>query len=149
MAKLLKEWLKLWTPKHANPDAQKMSPITNKEIAMIELIKYGSKIFTEPDLKKISHMNKKDRKIYVAALYQIFLAMKDHRLFERFGFNLPTSAKKKKGATVNLFQKYDNWKFDVKTGDWKNTETDERLTGYVPPQEMIELLENHINTTLY
>ena len=146
---LLAEWLDLWTSKHANKQAQKMTPIRNKEIAMKELIKYGSKIFTEPDISKKSKLKKNDRTIYVAALHKIFLAMKDHRLFDRFGFDLPDASKIKKGATVNIFQEYDRWQFDVKTADWKNEETGERLTGYIPPQEMIDLLENHIDAALY
>ena len=56
MAKIIvQEWLKTIKTdkiKHVVPEAQHISPIKNKEAALIEVIKYGSKIFTEPDLKK-------------------------------------------------------------------------------------------------
>ncbi len=50
-------------------------------------MEYGSKIFTEPDVNKKSN-EKNKAKIHVAALNNIFQAMKGHRIFDRFGFNL-------------------------------------------------------------
>jgi len=55
-------------------------------------IKYGSKIFIEPDVNEKPATG--DAKIYAAGLYNIFDAMKGLRIFERFCFNLPPGSKK-------------------------------------------------------
>ncbi len=86
------------------------------EKAIIETVKYGSKIFTKPDLLKNS-VSKDRSKIYVGALDNILLAMKGHRIFERFGFNLPTRRAKNSG-TVALLQNYTGWVFDPTVFDW-------------------------------
>src|SRR5665647_1282606 len=59
---LVEEWIKQWRPtgklsyryKYTSPKAQKISKVTSLEHSLIETIKYGSKIFTEPDLKNKS-----------------------------------------------------------------------------------------------
>ena len=68
--------------------------IANLETALIEVVKYGSKIFTEPDLNKKGE-GKCDPKIYVAALDNIFNSMQGLRIFERFGFNFPKGTRLK------------------------------------------------------
>ena len=96
---LRREWIDQWKPTHkpnvyynkhkyASPAAQDIRKINDLEHALIETIKYGSKIFTEPDLKKKSRLPK-DHTIYASALHNIFTAMQGKRLFDRFGFNLP------------------------------------------------------------
>ena len=93
---LKREWLTKWRPipkttyryKYTAPAAQHIEPVYNLETALIETIKYGNKIFTEPDLNKKSNL-KTPLKIYARALDNILGAMKGKRKFERFGFNLP------------------------------------------------------------
>ncbi|MCC6412007.1 MAG: protein rep, partial [Saprospiraceae bacterium] len=92
---LVTEWQKLWNRGQktlASPLAQHIRRVENVERDLVELIKYGSKIFTEPDMNK-STKNKIPRMVYAAALDNIFAAMKPYRLFERFGFNLPPQSK--------------------------------------------------------
>lgn len=60
------------------------------EKILIEILKYSSKIFTEPDLEK---KDKANSIICVAAYYNIIEAMKDRHIFDRFGFDLPKRAK--------------------------------------------------------
>ena len=71
---LVNEWLLKWGKLHTNKKAQKSLPVTNKEKALIEVVKYGSKIFTQPDVRKKSKQ-KGNRDIYSAALNNIFIAM--------------------------------------------------------------------------
>lgn len=91
---LVSEWIKQWRPtsgnkyKYANPVAQKISKITNLEASLIETIKYGSKVFNDPDMKKDKGKGHSPL-IYVNAMYNILVAFEGRRLFERFGFNLP------------------------------------------------------------
>jgi hypothetical protein len=143
---LIDEWLKKWTPRLANRKTQLNIPIQDKENTLIEIVKYGSKIFTEPDLNKKSKA-KHPPKIYAAALYNIYKAMKGHRLFERFGFDLPKNTVTYKSNSVYT-QNYNEWHYDSELRDWYNKEYDERLTSYNPKKELLYLLENRIDTNL-
>lgn len=145
MAELLvTEWLKTIKTKkikHVTHKAQKIIPITNHEKALIEIIKYGSKIFTEPDIKKAK---KGDRKIYAKALHNILQAMSGQRIFERFGFNLP-KPDEKIASTITLTDNYERWTFKTDQGNWINDKTKRPLTGYVAPFELLELLAFRID----
>ena len=147
---LKKEWLKQWRPiyksvyryKYTNPGAQKISKVTSLEHSLIETIKYGSKIFTEPDLKKKSKQPIKPM-IYAYALDNILVAMKGKRIFERFGFNLPKQPTKKQ--TSKLVKNYETWLFPNNANDWINPNTGECLTGYLQPIGLSYLLSECIN----
>src|SRR5690606_21126211 len=82
---ILKEWIKRSKPLFTYKNAQFCVPLKNKEKGLIELIKYGSKIFSEPDIKKVNDKNE-SHIIYVAALHMILRAMRGIRIFDRFGF---------------------------------------------------------------
>lgn len=140
---LVKEWLLLWTSNWAVKSAQKIRKVENLERDLIETIKYGSKIFTEPDVTQKSKA-KMDRIVYAAALYNIFDAMKGLRIFERFGFNLPSNVKRQptKARVVNEFYE---WIFDARYFDWLNSENELMLTAYLPPESLINLLANEID----
>lgn len=144
---LVQEWKKYWGYKLVSSRAQKIQEIDNAENCLVELVKYGTKIFTDP------FMNKKNEPkvapvIYVAAIDTIIYAMKDLRIFERFGFHLPTQQKVKARQSQVLFQ-YDEWVHDPKQNDWINAEdSNQLLTGYTLTGELLQLLENNINTVL-
>lgn len=142
---IVQEWLKTIKTdkiKHVVPEAQHISPIKNKEAALIEVIKYGSKIFTEPDLKKKKSGNEK---VYAKALYNILMAMKGHRIFERFGFDLP-KRKIESGGHFTISTDYERWIFESDRGNWINQITKETLTDYVAPFELKELLAFKVDT---
>lgn len=141
---LINEWLKIWTPKYANILGQHKMRVDDRKKILIEIIKYGSKIFTEPDLKEKLKGSKK-HKIYAAALNNIFNSMQGLRIFERFGFNLPITINDSNTAIVKLF---DEWIFDLSCFDWVNTNTGELLTNYNPPFELTFLLDNCIESIL-
>lgn len=141
---IVREWLRM-CPRHlANKKCQHISRVYNPETTLIEVVKYGSKIFTEPYVNAKAGQ-KTDCEIYAAALDNIFKAMKGFRIFERFGFNLPKSQKESKTSVVNGAV---GWRFEVKAFDWVNDEIDLPLSGYVPSQELINLLTYSINTDL-
>jgi hypothetical protein len=143
---LINEWLTLWTPKFTLRCAQYKRGVKDKGRDLMEIVKYGSKIFAEPELKNKA-LSKSDRKIYIRSLYNIFTAMKDHRIFERFGFNTP---KKDKvfGGKSKVCHDYENWRFDPKQSDWINKDTGEALTSYLLPPELRVLLEQNIDKIL-
>ena len=141
---LIDEWLKIWTRKYTFLGAQDLRRVGDREKILIEIIKYGSKIFTEPDLnKKMKAKEKHD--IYAAALNNIFASMKGLRIFERFGFDLPILERNSK---CYIIKNFDKWEFDNKIFDWINFETGEILTQYTPSSNLISLLEGNINRSL-
>lgn len=140
-----KEWLLLFTEKFTYKGAQFSRKVESTERDLIEIVKYGSKIFTEPDLKKKSKQ-KTSPYIYVSALDNILSAMKKHRIFERFGFDLPESPKKDKMS--EQLNKYEEWVFDPQQSDWVNSTSNEPLTNYTLPPELRTLLANNINTEI-
>ena len=143
---LLKEWLKLWTPKYANRLGQNIQPVRNLESGLIEIIKYGSKIFTEADLKEKTK-GEKTVYIYLKALDTILNAMKGKRIFDRFGFDLPQQHKYK-SAKPQLVNNYDEWDYNAEISDWQNVMTQERLSGYELPTSLQSILENNLNMDL-
>lgn len=146
---LVVEWQKQWNQgkqKLTSPFAQDVRKIDNLESALIEIIKYGSKIFTEPDLQKKANQ-KIPPAIYVAALDNIFVALKPYRLFDRFGFNLPKAGPNAK-ATPQFLQLYEEWEFDKHQNDWLNPDTGELLSGHIAAPRLKFFLSEHIDTCL-
>jgi hypothetical protein len=143
---LINEWLQLWTPKFALRKCQHYQGVYNLEDGLIEIIKYGSKIFTEPDLKK--RKNQRDTaQIYIKALNTILTAMKGKRIFDRFGFNLPKCTNPKL-TPAKLLSDYNEWEYDMTSADWVNVRTGEKLAGYELPSYLYSILENNINDSI-
>ena len=141
---IIYEWLKTINNKktrHVSPKGQDISRITNHEKVLIEIIKYGSKIFTEPDLIKEKTGNEK---IYAKALHNILQAMKGERIFDRFGFNLPKTPERPQ-PNLKVATKYERWTYEADRGNWINNYTKETLTNYVVPFELLEMLAFHID----
>lgn len=71
MAKtIIDEWLAIWTSRFTHRDAQNMRKVRDTEKDLIEVIKYETKIFTEPEGKK-SRGKKGSAKVYIRALDNI------------------------------------------------------------------------------
>jgi len=140
---LLNEWCDRAKKGYVNRKGQKADKVWNLDNALVEIIKYGSKIFTEPDLKKRSKETTSP-KVYLNALYTILFAMKGKRIFDRFGFNLPMECKPKH-YHATLLENFKEWEFNAKTNDWNNTSTGEALTLYNIPSNLQALLENNID----
>ncbi len=141
---IIRDWLKLWTPKFAQRQAQDMRKVFNAETGLIEIIKYGSKIFTEPDIKKKG--DNSTYQIYVAALDNILTAMKGKRIFERFGFN-SEQEKAFKITELQAVTKYTEWEYIPSKSDWQNVNScAEVLTGFKPKPQLSAILANCIDS---
>lgn len=140
---LVSEWLRICTPKFAIRIAQNIKKIDNLERALIEVIKYSSKIFTEPDGKE-DGTKKVNPLIYVKALHNILNAMKGHRIFDRFGFNLPQTERSKEKSFLQVHD-YKVWNYDPDQFNWIDKDSDELLTDYKPPPMLMTLMENNFD----
>lgn len=144
---ILKEWLKRSKKGFTVKWAQNLQPITNLETGLIEIIKYGSKIFTEPDLKKRAKETETAH-IYLKALDTILTAMKGKRIFDRFGFNAP-KVRSNKQFPAKLLSDYKEWEYCNETCDWINHGTGEVLTDYKIPSHLQAILEHNVNTSAH
>lgn len=143
---LVHEWLTLWTKKFTLRVCQNITPVFNHETALIEIVKYGSKIFTEPSQNTRSE-KKQIGKIHAAALDNIFKAMKGARIFDRFGFNLPKNGNP--GTSKHtIAEEYDEWEFEAKSFDWINLNNGNKLAEFEPMWQLVDLLSNQIDTHL-
>ncbi|WNH10553.1 protein rep [Thalassobellus suaedae] len=143
---IIDDWLKLCTPEFANRKGQKIEKTFDVEKNLIEVIKYGTKIFTEPDLKKRAKETT-TAQIYIKALNNILVAMKGKRIFERFGFDIPKEQTTKK-IPAKLLSSFNEWQYNSKSCDWENIKTGELLTGFIIPSHLQALLENNVNSDL-
>ena len=145
MAKtLVEEWLKTCTSEFTYRGAQDYRKVDDTERALIEIVKYGSKIFTEPDIKNKMY-KKKDRKIYASALHVIFKAMKGKRIFDRFDFSLPKNESYKRGK-ITVLSDPQSWSYNIKLADWENESNGKVLTGFKSSFSLELLLRNDIDS---
>lgn len=100
---------------------------------MVETIKYGSKIISDFDARQ---KGKLPKGIYVAALDNIYQAMKPYRQFERFGFNLPKQGNNRQKQALPAVECKD-FIFAPEVYNWVNGRNGEGLTGYAPTAELL------------
>lgn len=147
---LVSEWLLLWNRKglfYTIGKAQNIKKVYSLETGLIEIIKYGTKIFTEPDMNKRGKQNS-NYQIYVSALDNIITSMKGKRIFERFGFN----AEKTESFSTNeprVITNFEEWEFNPKMADWENVNNEDLLSGYKLNTQLASILESCINTSLH
>lgn len=145
MADLLRmEWQEKWTDKYAKPIGQHQRRVGHLERDLIEIIKYGSKIFTDFDARDKGKM---PPKIYVAALINIYKAMKPYRLFEHFGFDLP-KYEKNRAQTVVPSEQCKDFIYAHEVYDWIDITNGQGLTDYAPTALLEWLLQESVDTEL-
>lgn len=147
---LVKEWLKKSKPYKTSYKAQDMQRMDNGEKCLMEVLKYTSKLFTEPDLKKKMKRGTAPgtkRKIYLNALYTSIEAMQGRRVFSSFGFKLPKSQNSsvKTGKEVEYFNVF---YYYLSRTDWFDSDSDAPLTGYRPEASLSDLLHNRMDKEL-
>lgn len=143
---LLMEWIKIWGPKYVDRKGQYCEAVRNREKILLEVIKYCTKVFTDPDKDK-KFMTVKGHRIYVKALYNIYVAMRGHRIFERFGFNLPPNTPKRDPKETEVDHSI-KWKYSLKYMDWVGEDSASLLTNYIPDARTLDILENRIDVLL-
>ena len=141
-------WLKQCSIEFAENSGQYIGRIKNNVDALIEVMKYSTKIFTDPTAPKKSKGIVPTRKItpyvYVSAIDNIILAMSRHRLFDRFGFDLPKTDRKPGGKRTKLTD-YTELKYDSHLFDWIDSDTEKALSGFVPSPILRAILESNMD----
>jgi len=143
------DWIEYWKERGVkiDEDAQHYRKVKrDRKKDLIEIVKYGSKIFTEPDIAKRmkSKLPRKPSFLYVRALYNILLAMDGHDVFNTFGF--PTPKQEKPGKMVKKVTDAIDWNYDLAADDWINEELGLRLAKYKIPDDLEALLTSRVNT---
>ena len=134
---LKKEWLKAFGDKRTKPYAQKIIKIKDMEHHLIETIKYGTKVFTDPDAKK--GIRGKNYKLYARAYYTIIKAFEGKKIIANFGFKLPKGTRKKE-KTETTYSSASTLHYLPKVNDWINKETGSMLTRFSPDEELKTLI---------
>lgn len=126
-----------------NPKVQFIRRVASNKKALIEIIKYSAKIFTDPNMTTKGKRTLPPM-IYAAAMDNIFSAL-PKRILERFGFNSPKE--EKQPAIKKMLDDFEEFTFDKGTHDWLNYNTGELLTGHVAGAKLQWLLNHNIDTT--
>jgi hypothetical protein len=116
--------------------------VKNLEKDLIEVVKYSTKVFTDRTMAKKNKLPE-NQVIYAKALHNIVIALKDHRVFERFGMP-PLGARGRKEASFSLLESYKEWVYDPNSLDWVSR-WDEWLTGYEQDPELDNILSNNVD----
>ena len=144
----VEEWLRTWTDKYTHPNAQDLRPIRKSLDDLIETIKYGAKIFTDPDMiKRKSHRTKKP-KVYAAALHEIYKSMKGRNLISTFGFK-QSNVKPVKKLNESTTSALKEWIYNVDVKDWVDCDTGQLMTDFKSEGGLENLFKHRIDTSLY
>lgn len=137
------EWLEIWNRKRqlAVEYAQDIRPVSNTEKDIIETIKYGAKVISDSDPSRKKKGKNKDKRIYAAALHEIYKAMDGHRLFGSFGFTLPKSQHTPQYKEVVEFKE---WIYESRLMTYIDEGTGEIMKNYIP-DSTLEYIVNHID----
>jgi len=144
---LVDEWLRLWTTDFAKRNAQNIRKVNNTEKDLIEVVKYGSKIFTKSEGKRNTSRHNRTYRVYVSALYIIISSMKGLRLFDRFGLDLTENKTHERKPAIQLTD-YEELHYYLEIMDWISEDTSESLSGFKLTLELQNLLLDRIDTTL-
>ncbi len=142
---LLEEWKVNWKAqgfRYLNPKAQKIQEIPDIEKQLIEMIKYTSKVFIDPTVKKKGDKYN-NPVIYISAMHNIFSAMRRRHTFSSFGFLLPKQEHKK--SNVKELTNPVRLIYVKNIANWIDEETEEAFSNFKIHYELKTILENNIN----
>lgn len=145
---LVEEWLELWTTGYTYHKAQYAEEVRDGEKSLIEIIKYSSKTFTDPDPGQKKEKGRKvSPYVYASALDNIYAAFKGHRLFDRFGFN-GAAKKVKEPGPARLVSDFKEWHYRQHLSDWIEKDGSSTLSGYKATHELMQLLSENVDWAL-
>lgn len=138
------EWQNTFGANETNPKGQHMRPVSFEGRDLIETIKYGAKVFTDPDMIKDKKKRTQLPKIYIAALHTIYKALDGCHLLSTFGFKQPKTILDDEQEAI-ITKVFEDWLYDTQIKDWVNTETAEIMTKYKPDGKLQYLLADRMD----
>ncbi len=146
------EWKKELNKNEFNVGAkgQHIRAIKETEKDLVEVIKYGAKILSDPDPEHKRKRSKGDMtglQVYAKAMHTIYKAFDKHHLFSRFGFQLPKKTITE--TTTKEVNEYEKWEYSPKLMDWVNSDTGKLLTEYEIDHKLEYLLKTCIDLKLH
>ena len=139
---IMSTWLKTWGVWEATGEHQHKRKIRDLDHDLIETIKYGTKFFTEPNPR--DKKTKVPRTIYIRAMYNILVAMRNMKQFHYFGFKHPKIEKQEKQAPSVVID-FSNFDYHLGSADWIDTETGNPLTAYQPDSDLLDMLQERLD----
>ncbi len=130
---IMQEWKKELNKNEFNvgQKGQHIRKVNETEKDLVEVIKYGAKILSDPDPANKRKRSKGDMTglhIYAKALHTIYKAFDKHHLYSSFGFQLPK--KSKIDINIQEVNEFEQWEYNPKLMDWINIDTGRLLTEY-------------------
>jgi hypothetical protein len=149
---LMQEWKKEWNKKtfQAGRKGQHLRIIEDVEKDLVEVIKYGAKILSDPDPNHKKKRKKGDLtglQIYANALHIIYKAMRNHRLYGSIGFKLPNTTENK-NEPYRAVSNGEKWLYKPKKMDWISTSTGKHFTEYEIDGYLEYILKTQIDKEL-
>ncbi|NNE15366.1 MAG: hypothetical protein HKN51_10350 [Saprospiraceae bacterium] len=138
------EWLKQ-LKKNASYAAQDLQVVKNPLEKLIEVLKYSTKIFTDPDMKKGKYKTS-DPVVYAAAIHEIYKAFKGLKLVNSYGFSLPKIEKETKTQIVPKTNTKE-WLYQSQLRNYVDIEAGELMykERQLPSVKVEYLMENNID----
>jgi len=130
------QWLRLWRHK-VTPSGQDVRKAN--EGSYLELFKYFTKLITKSHEKDMFRQDGR-KLMHPEKLDWIFQCMKGRRVFAAFG-NVKKVDEDNTNETAMLKSPYPGSVFKWVDSDWFDTKTGEGLTGFIPIDEMTEMLK--------
>ena len=145
MIEWLKEQNKGQFERIASYVGQYLVKIKDREKNLIEVIKYGVKVLTDPDMKKGKNRTQLPI-IFAAAMHEIHKAFSGKNLLSKYGFSLPQSDNEAKEQYVED-SKVKTWAYDPQISNYIDEETAEVMypNKYLPSPEMEYIAKERID----
>ena len=142
----LKEQNKNQSEKIARPFAQHLVKIKDKEENLIEIIKYGVKVMTDPDMKKGKNRTQLPI-IYAAAMHEIHKAFSGKKLLSKYGFSLLPKGQEAKEQYIDD-SKVKAWSYDPIMSNYIEEITAEvmYMNKHLPSAEIVYIAKERIDT---
>lgn len=130
---------------------QHIRKVENTEKDLVEVIKYGAKILSDPDPANKRKRQKGDMtglQIYAKALHTMYKAFRKHSLYGSIGFKLPPELNKQETAFKTVSD-YEEWHYLLQVMDWVSTNTRQLLTAYEIDPNLEHILKTQIDKEIF
>ncbi len=131
------QWLKRWKG-YAEPKAQDIRKADKN--SLVELFKYFTKLITKREGKDLFNKREKRTIVHADKLDAIFKAMQGRRVYQPFGLKKQVD-EDNTNEIATISAQYKGQVYKWIDSDWIDDKTGECLTGWLPTEEIKEMLK--------